>query len=86
MGGRHVLTGTVTAAQGGGLAYRDSAVISAASAQSSAVAATGGGTLHKTPLHGDKWRWCWVFVGNGCTRDKVGHDAVTGVVTEVRRS
>ncbi len=77
-------SGTVTAAQGSGIDYRDVAVVPAATAQASAASATGGGTVYKTTLHGEKWRWYWVFVQSGGARYKVGVDAVTGTVTEVR--
>ena len=78
--------GTVTAGSGSGLDYRDTSVVSPAAAQASAVTAAGGGTAYKVSLHGGKWRWYWVFVQNGSTKDKVGVDAVTGVVTQVRQS
>ena len=79
-------TGTVTAASGSGLGYRDPNLVSAATAQANAVKAAGGGSAYKTSLNGQKWRWYWVFVRNGSTKDKVGVDAVTGAVTQVRQS
>ena len=78
--------GTVTAASGSGLTYRDPNLVPVATAQANAVKAAGGGTAYKTNLNGGKWRWYWVFVRNGGTKYKVGVDAVTGVVTEVRQS
>ena len=78
--------GTVTAASGSGLSYRDATVVSPATAEASAVTAAGGGTAYKVSLNGGKWRWYWVFVRNGSAKDKVGVDAVTGVVTQVRQS
>ncbi|MHB8325195.1 MAG: hypothetical protein ACYDHB_12385 [Candidatus Dormibacteria bacterium] len=78
--------GTVTAASGGGLRYRDSAIVSAATARADAVTAAGGGSAYKTRIHGGKWRWYWVFVRNGSIKFKIGVDAATGVVTQVRSS
>ena len=78
--------GTVTAASGSGLSYRDPNLVPAATAQANAVKATGGGSVYKTNLNGGKWRWYWVFVRNGNTKYKVGVDAVTGAVTQVRQS
>ncbi len=78
--------GTVTAASGSGLGYRDPNLVAAATAQANAVKAAGGGSAYKTSLNGDKWRWYWVFVRNGGTKYKVGVDAVTGAVTQVRQS
>ncbi len=77
--------GTVTAASGSGLDYRDATIVSPATAQASATAATGGGSVYKTSLHGGKWRWYWVFVRDGGTKYKVGVDAVTGVVTQLHQ-
>lgn len=77
--------GTVTAASGSGLQYRDPNVVAPAAAGQSALAATGGsGTVYKTSLHGGKWRWYWVFVRTASAKYKVGVDAVTGAVTQVR--
>lgn len=76
--------GTVTAASGSGLDYRDTSLVAASTAQANAVAAVDGGTVYKTNLNGGKWRWYWVFVRAGATKYKVGVDAVTGVVTQVR--
>lgn len=76
--------GTVTAASGSGLSYRDAGVVSPATADANAVSATGGGNAYKTSIHGGKWRWYWVFVRNGSTKYKVGVDAVTGKVIQVR--
>ncbi|MST31601.1 hypothetical protein GHK86_02495 [Acidimicrobiaceae bacterium USS-CC1] len=76
--------GTVTAASGSGLDYRDPSLVAASTAWANAVAAVGGGTVYKTNLNGGKWRWYWVFVRDGATKYKVGVDAVTGVVTQVR--
>ena len=78
--------GTVTAASGSGLSYRDANVVSPGAAQASAVTAAGGGSAYKISLNGGKWRWYWVFVQNGSSKYKVGVDAVTGVVTQVRQS
>ena len=78
--------GTVTAASGSGLSYRDPNLVPAATAQANAVKAAGGGSVYKTSIHGGKWRWYWVFVRNGSTKYKVGVDAVTGAVTQVRKS
>ncbi|MHB1499621.1 MAG: hypothetical protein ACYCYK_00385 [Candidatus Dormibacteria bacterium] len=77
--------GTVTAASGSGLRYRDQTVVSASTARANAVAAAGAGSAYKTQLHGGKWRWYWVFVRSGSTKYKIGVDAVTGAVTQVRR-
>ncbi|MHB1510077.1 MAG: PepSY domain-containing protein [Acidimicrobiales bacterium] len=79
-------TGVVTAASGSGLTYRDANIVSPGTADANAVAATNGGSVYKTSLHGGKWRWYWVFVRNGSTKYKVGVDAVTGIVTQVRQS
>ena len=76
--------GTVTAVSGSGLSYRDQTLVPAATAQANAVKAAGGGSAYKTSLNGGKWRWYWVFVRNGATKYKVGVDAVTGAVTQVR--
>jgi hypothetical protein len=76
--------GSITAAQGSRLDYRDATLIAPALADANAVAAAGGGTAYKTSLQGGTWRWYWVFVRNGRAKDKVGVDAVTGVVTQVR--
>ncbi len=78
--------GTVTAASGSGLSYRDPNLVPAATAQANAVKAAGGGSVYKTSIHGGKWRWYWVFVRNGSTKYKVGVDAVTAAVTQVRQS
>ena len=78
--------GTVTAASGSGLNYRDPNLVPSATAQANAVGATGGGSVYKTNLNGGKWRWYWVFVRKGSTKYKVGVDAVTGAVTQVRKS
>ena len=78
--------GIVTAASGSGLSYRDSNLVPTATAQANAVKAVGGGSAYKTNLNGGKWRWYWVFVRNGSTKYKVGVDAVTGTVTQVRQS
>ena len=78
--------GVVTAASGSGLRYRDPNIVAPATAQAKATSATGGGTAYKTSLKGGKWRWYWVFVRNGSTTYKVGVDAVTGAVTQVRQS
>ncbi|MHB1469242.1 MAG: hypothetical protein ACYCX7_08800, partial [Solirubrobacteraceae bacterium] len=68
--------GTVTAASGSGLDYRDPNLVSASTAQANAVKAVGGGSAYKTNVNGGKWRWYWVFVRNGSTKYKVGVDAV----------
>ncbi len=78
--------GTVTAASGSGLDFRDANVVSLGTAQGNAVSAAGGGTAYKTQIKGGKWRWYWVFVRNGSTRYKVGVAAATGKVTQVRHS
>ena len=78
--------GTVTAASGSGLSYLDAGIVSPATAEANAVAATGGGSAYKWNINGGKWRWYWVFVRNGGTKYKVGVDAVTGVVTQVKQS
>lgn len=78
--------GTVTADSGSGLSYRDQNLVPAATAQANAVKAAGGGSAYKTNLNGGKWRWYWVFVRNGSTKYKVGVDAVTGAITQVRQS
>ncbi|MHB1850552.1 MAG: hypothetical protein ACYCVO_16425 [Acidimicrobiales bacterium] len=78
--------GTVTAASGSGLSYRDPHIVPAAAAEADAVKAVGGGSAYKANLNGGKWRWYWVFVRNGRTKYKVGVDAVTGAVTQVRQS
>ena len=78
--------GTVTAASGSGLSYRDASIVSPATAKANAVAATGGGSAYKWNINGGKWRWYWVFVRNGSTKYKVGVDAVTGVVTQVKQN
>ncbi|MHB1739055.1 MAG: hypothetical protein ACYCXA_06140 [Actinomycetes bacterium] len=78
--------GTVTAASGSGLSYRDASIVSPGTAGANAVSATGGGSVYKTSIHGGKWRWYWVFVRNGSTTSKVGVDAVTGQVTQVHAS
>ncbi|MHB1538083.1 MAG: hypothetical protein ACYCUM_09685 [Solirubrobacteraceae bacterium] len=79
-------SGTVTAASGSGLSYRDPNLVSASTAQANAVKAAGGGSAYKTNINGGKWRWYWVFVRNAGTKYKVGVDAVTGVVTQMRKS
>ncbi|MHB8246054.1 MAG: hypothetical protein ACYDGN_12020 [Acidimicrobiales bacterium] len=76
--------GTVTAASGSGLSYRDSNSVSPSTAEHNAVAAVGGGTAYKYSLHGGKWRWYWVFVRDGSTKYKIGVDAVTGIVTQMK--
>lgn len=78
--------GTVTAASGSGLNYRDPNLVVASTAQANAVKAAAGGSVYKTSLNGGKWRWYWVFVRDGATKYKVGVDAVTGAVTQVRQS
>lgn len=79
--------GTVTAVSGDGLKYRDTTIVSSSTAQANAISANGGsGTVYKTSLHGGKWRWYWVSLRVGSTKYKVGVDAVTGVVTQIRRS
>ncbi len=78
--------GTVTAASGDGLSYRDHNLVPVATARANALNAVGGGSVYKTKLNGGKWRWYWVFVRQGSTKYKVGVDAVTGVVTQARRS
>ncbi|MHB1988630.1 MAG: hypothetical protein ACYCSF_11710 [Acidimicrobiales bacterium] len=78
--------GTVTAAAGSGLDYRDTNLVSLAATQANATAATGGGSVYKTSINGGKWRWYWVFVRKASLKYKVGVDAVTGVVTQVRQS
>lgn len=77
--------GIVTAASGGGLNYRDTFSVPILTAQSNAIAAVGGGSaFHNTKIHGDKWRWYWVFVRNGTSKYKIGVSAVTGQVTQVQ--
>ncbi|MDA8393132.1 MAG: hypothetical protein M0Z87_10155 [Actinomycetota bacterium] len=78
----------VTAVQGSGLSYRDSSIISPATAQSNASAATGASSsYHSTQINGGKWRWYWVFLRSSSgTKYKVGVDAVTGQVTQVHQS
>ena len=78
----------VTAVQGSGLSYRDSSIVSPASAQSAASAATGAtSTYSSTQINGGKWRWYWVFLRSSSgTKYKVGVDAVTGQVTQVHQS
>lgn len=80
--------GIVTAASGGGLRYRDLNLASPTIVQANALAATGGkGSVYKTSgLQGGKWSWYWVFVRNGSTKYKVGVDAFTGLVTQVRQN
>ena len=78
--------GTVTAVSGGETEYRDANIVPPATAQADAISATGGGSVYKTSLHGGKWRWYWVFVRSASTKYKVGVDAATGVVTQVRQS
>ncbi len=78
--------GTVTAASGSGLSYRDGNLVPAATAQANAVKAAGGGNAYKTNINGGKWRWYWVFVRNGSTKYKIGVDAVTGAVTQMRQN
>ena len=78
--------GTVTAASGSGLDFRDASIVSPGTAQGNAVSATGGGTAYKTQINGGEWRWYWVFVRDGSARYKVGVAAATGKVTQVRHS
>lgn len=75
----------VTAVQGHGLSYRDPNVITPSQAEAAAVTKMGG-TAYKASEHGSKWRWYWVFVRDGSSKHKVGVDAVTGVVTQVKGS
>ncbi len=75
--------GVVTAASGSGLRYRDPSIVSQTTAQANAVSAAGGGIAYKTKIHGEKWRWYWVFVRDGSARFKVGVDGATGMVTQV---
>lgn len=80
--------GTVTAASGSGLRYRDLNLALPTIVQANALAATGGkGSVYKTSgLQGGKWSWYWVFVRSGSTKYKVGVDAFTGLVTQVRQN
>ncbi len=78
--------GTIAAARGDGLDYRDPNIVTPAAARAAAVAATGGGTAYKVRLHGEKWLWYRVSVRAGATAYEVAVDAFTAVVTQVRRA
>ncbi len=79
-------SGVVTAASGSGIQYRNPNIVSPATAQSNALATTGGGSVYKTQINGGKWKWYWVFVRNGSTKYKVGVSAASGVVTQSKIS
>jgi len=77
----------VTAVEGGGLSYRDAALVSPASASQAAVVALGGGTVTATSLHASKWPYYDVKVTmTSGAKEKVWVSAATGVVTRYKTS